>query len=304
MAHAEAAVPGDAPASVDPLGAAAPRDGRGLGLRPDSREALVGGFARGGRLDLLQHPRHDDQERGTQSIEGGDDRRRVGQVRDAHAAGQADQLKPARQHMGEGQEDDGVAVFVHDLAVRGGDVEHLTEEVPVGEHDSLGLARGARGVNDRRRIILGGGRSAGLDVLVGDADAARDQIGKGAGRLGIHRPRAERDGVRVRERLLQERRVLRGAADRQTHTGIRDDGVHLRRRGGLVDRHDDGAGEPGREVGDGPLVARGRHDRDRVACLDALGHEALRQSAHLVFETTRRDRSPRAGRRVFDLECT
>ena len=64
------------------------------------------------------------------------------------------------------------------------------------------------------------------------------------------------------------------------------------RRGGLVDRHEHGAGEPGGEVDERPLVAGLAHQADLVARLDAGGDEALRERDDLAEELGRGDVLP------------
>ncbi|MCY1231059.1 hypothetical protein D9M72_434950 [compost metagenome] len=103
---------------------------------------------RSGRLDFLQNAGDHHQERGPQDAQGGNDVPGVGQVRDAHAVRQADQLQSAGQHMGHWQEDDGVAAFTDHFGVGGRHVQHLTHEIAVGDEGTFRRGGGAGGVHD------------------------------------------------------------------------------------------------------------------------------------------------------------
>ncbi len=93
-------------------------DRGGDGASPQPAEVLLGGFLARGGLDLLQDAGNRHEEGRAQHGEGGHDLRRLGEVRDAHAARDADELQAAREHMGEREEDDRVALRVHHFAVR------------------------------------------------------------------------------------------------------------------------------------------------------------------------------------------
>ncbi|CVM10835.1 Uncharacterised protein [Streptococcus pneumoniae] len=70
--------------------------------------------------------------------------------------------------------------------------------------------------------------------------------------------------------------------------------LHLVGRGGLVDRHGDGAGEPHGLVEDGPRVGGGGEQAHPVPGLDAAGDEAGRHGAHLGEERGEVDVHPAA----------
>ena len=95
------------------------------------------------------------------------------------------------------------------------------------------------------------------------------------------RPRAERDAGGSGERICQERGVLCVSADSEADVGIGDDGIHLKRRGTVIDRNDNRAGEPRGEICDRPFVAGGRHDGDGVSGLDSGTHQAFGERANL-----------------------
>ena len=71
------------------------------------------------------------------------------------------------------------------------------------------------------------------------------------------------------------------SADSEADVGIGDDGIHLKRRGAVIDRNDNRAGEPRGKICDRPFVAGGRHDGDRVSGLHTCTHETFGERADL-----------------------
>jgi hypothetical protein len=86
--------------------------------------------------------------------------------------------------------------------------------------------------------------------------------------------------------------VCGGLDDQRGGAGVAEDPLDLLGARGLVDRHRDGAGEPDREVGEGPLVAGLRHEPDPVTRLDARGDQALGDAHDVVVELARADVLP------------
>ena len=164
------------------------------------------------------------------------------------------------------------------------------DEVRVGEHAALGLAGRARRVDERRDVGADGEVAAPLDLLVGDAGAAGDELVEVAevdlpdvadgGRSGCtSSKRAKWSGVSRMIAMAPESLRFQ---------------LHLRGRARLVDRHEHRAREPRGEVDQRPLVARLAHEADLVAGLDAGRDEALGEGDDLVVELAGRDGRPPA----------
>ena len=158
-----------------------------------------------------------------------------------------------------------------------GDAE-LEHEVAVGEHAALGPARWC----PRCRSASpgpAGWRSSG---------ASRARRRRCRRRAGSGRRRRCRS---IDQTWLSSSRSARTSATRAmwsapSATTARapespQDPGDLLGRGGLVDRHGDGAGEPDRVVEQRPLVAGLGDQGDPVAGLDAGGDQALGDRAHL-----------------------
>ena len=106
----------------------------------------------------------------------------------------------------------------------------------------------------------------------------------------------------MRERLG----LLRGAGNGARDPRVFDDRLHLGRGARIVNRHDNSTRPQRSDVGEYPFVARGPHDRNRVARPHACSDEMARQGASGIEELPRghvaphgRSRSIGAGR---DLE--
>ncbi len=122
--------------------------------------------------------------------------------------------------------------------------------------------------------------AAVLELLVGDGGTAACEGGE-----VVHAPHAHGvvDGC---QGVGEQRDVGVRASDAHADARVGDDRLDLGCRRRLVHRDHDAAGEPGGEVGHRPLVAGGRHDRDRVAGGEPHRDQALREG-----------RAPRRGRR-------
>jgi hypothetical protein len=99
----------------------------------------------------------------------------------------------------------------------------------------------------------------------------------------------------IRAHLVEAREVLRRLDDDRVSARVGEVPLHLSGGGRLVDRHQDAAGEPDREVDEGPLVAGLADEPDLLARLDPRSDEALRQRRHLVEELLRGHVAPAAG---------
>ena len=92
--------------------------------------------------------------------------------------------------------------------------------------------------------------------------------------------------------LLVDALVLLALQEDPDAVRVAQDPLDLLGRGGLVDGDHGRAHEPPRVIGQRPLVAGRRHDRDPFTVLDARGDEALGQGLHLGEELSRRDVLP------------
>ena len=163
----------------------------------------------------------------------------------------------------------------------------------MGQLAALGPSGGARGVDQRRRVLGAqrlepGGqlgrvdRRAGLDELVERLGTRTVDVqhpaqrGQLAGELGDHR------GVRV------------GFGERQHGLRVLQHPAHLLGRRRLVDRHGDRAHGQDRQVEDRPLVAGGRKDGHPVAGLHPQRDQTQCRRTNLVGRLGARDVGPDA----------
>ncbi len=215
----------------------------------------------------------------------------------AGAGGHGEHGDEAGEHVGQRDEQHRGGVRADDLAEGGGQgLVHQLGEVLVGELAALGASGGAGGVDDRGQVLQVRGRTAGLEVLVAHVRAESRQLVEAGARLtagDVHGPHAAQlgqvlpvDGVAHR---LDEGLV---PGDDGAHVRVLDDPGHLGGRGGLVDRHGDGAGVPDGEVHERPLEPGGGHQAHAVARADAGGDQALGQGAHPLAGVPRGDVRP------------
>ena len=203
-----------------------------------------------------------------------DDLRGVRLVGNGDPLVEAGHFEDAGQDVGERQEDQGPAVGDECLFETLLHRHHDAAEATVDDLAALGVAGGSGGVDDRARVVVTGREGGGLEVLIG-------HTGSGLGELGHQVVLDDQDvalPLGLRREDLAKLKVL---DDGQRGTGVGEDPVALRRRGGLVDRDGDGTDDPGAPGEEGPLVAGVAHDGDAVAGLDALGDEALRYALNL-----------------------
>ncbi len=177
--------------------------------------------------------------------------------------------------------------------------EDVVEEVAVGEHDPLGVAGGARGVDEGGEVVLReGGRLAAHGVAVGGEGlpALRPQLvergGAGDG-VGVEAD----DVLQPREagaHLGDLRRLGRVRDEHDLRLRVVEDVEHLRRGQRRVDRRVRRSGAQGGEVGEGPLRPVLGDDGDLVAAGDPEGPQAHRDLLDRGPELLRADRAPRA----------
>ena len=157
----------------------------------------------------------------------------------------------------------------------------------MGEHDALGHAGRAGGVDDRRLVAQLDGVGALSDLLDAHAlsGARQDALGTTvqgedmAHTLGAHG--------------FDQLGLLRGGRNNDTHVGVGQDVRDLRGRVRLVDGHGDGAAGQRGHVNECPLVGGGGQDRQMVAGLEPDADEATRDRVGFTQEGLHRDRTPR-----------
>ena len=244
-------------------------------------------LALGGRLllrrveDLLEDARDSEEEGRLEGLQVAQQVLDVGGVPEARARVDAAQLDDAAEDVGEGQEEQGGrALDREELGHAGDDVAHLEHEVAVRKHAALGPPGRARGVDDRGERLRVEGRAAALELFVRDAGAGGGE-GVECAVVEDPRPRAVREAVGY---LVEDLLVLGTLEEHADRVGVAEDPLDLLSGGGLVDRHDRGAGVPDGVVRDRPVVARARHDADALAGLDAGGDDALGHGLDLVEE--------------------
>ena len=246
----------------------------------------------GAVVDLLEHPRHGQQERRLERAEVG---QQVGQVRgvpEADAVLHAADLDDPREHVRQRQEQQGARVVVpHARDERGRQVAD-EQQVAVGELAALRPPGRARRVDDRGQRVGPERRAAVGQLLLCDVRAPRGEVVEIA---GLDLPDVPQIGQPVAHGV-HELLVLRRLDHDGDRAGVGEDPLGLLRRGGLVDRDPHAAGRPDRVVGEGPLVAGLAEDADAVTGLDAGGDEAPGHPGDLRGELLARDRRPRPAR--------
>ncbi len=264
---------------------------RGLGGPVEDRAAtLGGGLLRGGVEDLLEDPRHGEDEGGLELLEVGQQVLDVGAVPQAGALLDRTDLDDPGEDVGQRQEEQrGGALGVEEgVELVGGHAE-LEHEVAVGEHAALGPPGGARGVDQ-------GGQVAAASSPYAAPPAARRRCPRPR-RVSTSTALSAKD-----HRWWSSCSSPRTAATRATCSSLsattaqapesRRIQATCSSRRGLVDRHGDRAGEPDRVVEQGPLVAGLGDQRDPVAGLDAGRDEALGDPGDVGEELRGRDVLP------------
>ena len=209
---------------------------------------------------------------------------------DAVAADLED-LQEAREHVGEGQEEEQARVLARrDFWHPRVGVEAQVREVLVAQDRALGRARRARRVDDGGDVVLREGFGAGEDALARGGRALRDE--------GLDGLRIQGEDVGVVPVFsfggcAHDLRHGHGLGDDEVDVRVDEDVGDLVDGAGLVDGHGHEAGRPAREIEERPLVAGAAHDRDPVAGFEAARDEAGGERVDLVVELARRDGAPR-----------
>ena len=265
-------------------------DGDLLGAVEDLALAVPVRLLLGRVVDLLEHPRHRQDER---RLEGGEVRQQVLDVRavtHAGAALDAGDLDQPGEDVGQREEQQRRALFVEQLGEHERGAAAGAQQRAVGELAALGSSGRAGGVDDRGEGVPGDGRAAGRQVGGGHVAAGRGQLLQAA---GVDLP----DPGEVRQPaadLVEGRLVGRGLEQQGHGARVPEVPLHLLGGGRLVDGDRDGAGGPDRVVAQRPLVPRLAHQPDPVAGADAAGHQTGGQRGHLGRELLRRHRRPAA----------
>ncbi len=270
-----------------------PGDGGRGGPVEDLALAAGLGLGLGGVVDLLEDPRHRQDEGRLERREVVEQRLDVGRVPHPHPGRHRQHLDEPGEHVRERQEEQGGgALGLDHLGELLGGVLGQGEEVAVGELDALGSAGRARGVDDRGEAVAVERRTAGVELGVVDVVAVAAQAVDVA---LVDHPDVLQAG-QPRATLLDRGEVGVGLDDHADRAGVGEDPLDLLGRGRLVDRHRHGTGRPQREVGDGPLVPGAAHDRDGVADADAGGDQALGERGDVGGEGGRGDVGPAGAR--------
>jgi hypothetical protein len=125
--------------------------------------------------------------------------------------------------------------------------------------------------------------------LGGGAAAARQERRE---RVGRFRRRVEDDRFERNSRAAQVIGDHRRVDEHGACTGVRDDVAHVVERGGRVDRHAHPAGEKDAEVGENPIDAVGRKQRDAVARDEPIRAERGGDRRHAFQYVLRAERVP------------
>ena len=154
------------------------------------------------------------------------------------------------------------------------------------EHDALGIAGRARGVDDRRHVVRGRHAAPGRATRASaplppgpDASSLRIDMTSGASSPSSKAMTWRRPGRLARIGPdLRELRGVRHAEDRDARVAEQE--LDLVRRERRVDRHVDAAGREGRKVGVGPLRPVLREDAHPVARAARRARASPRLRAH------------------------
>ena len=169
------------------------------------------------------------------------------------------------------------AVGLEHLGGHADRVAHVGQQVAVGQLAALGLAGGARGVDDRGQVVGGAGGPALVHLLVADGPGG---LAGAQGVQAVEGPDLAQAGQPVAQ-PVDELSVLAGLGEHRAGGRVAQDPLDLLGRGRLVDRHRDRAGGQDRVVDQRPLIAGPGHQRDPVARLDAGRDQALGQRGDL-----------------------
>src|SRR5208337_4432588 len=153
----------------------------------------------------------------------------------------------------------------------------VVDDVAMAEHDALGAARRARGVDDGRQILA---------PDLGQGEAGRRRVHGGRGRKGVTGRGQDGPEILERDEDAARRRQVRlceaAAGDEEDAAlGMIEDGGDLLAREVGEYRDDDAGGAGNPQIGDAPFGAALRENRHAVArrraeeaqeCGNAAGH--------------------------------
>ena len=264
------------------------------------------GEARGlgldGLADLLVDAGDGDEDGGLDGLHGGGKLVELGAVGEPGAVHHEGVVDVAGGDVREGEEGD-AGVFVGE-AEGGGGVAQVGGHVAVGEHDALGLAGGAGGVDDGHGVAGTGagderveGGVGGLEGRGGGHEVGEGVDGEGGGGDGcgggVHDDDVAEGGENAGELELCE--LVAGGEDEDLGGGVAEHVADLVGGEGGVEGDVDGAEGEGGEVGDGPLPAILAEEGDAVATLDAPVEEVGGEGADAAVEILGGDGQPGAG---------
>ncbi len=185
-------------------------------------------------------------------------------------------------HVGERQVGDH-AVVGDDAVQRVADPPGV-EDVEVADHHRLGMAGGARGVDEGGDVVAADRREAGFGLLFAHFGGARQEIrpgGSAGDRLGAAHGdhRAQKRQALALGFHLGELLAVFDQDDRRF--GVVDDVGHLLRRAGLVDADRDRPDRHGGEAENRPLGPIAAEDGDGLLRLDAERQQGAGALAYL-----------------------
>ena len=238
---------------------------RGQLVHPEplaDRGGLLVGAGLDRRLELLEDPRHGEEPRRAHLGEVAHDLARVRAAGDREAELHREVVRAVAlgdvRHRQVG-DDAAAALVVQHLVVRA----HREQHALVREHDALGVAGRARGVDERQRVV-------GLDRLPGGVE-----VEVVVGRELVEVVDVEHVlGVDAVAELLLD--------DGDLRAGVAQEELHLLGRRGVVHRERERAEVHRRGVHEVELRAVGEHQRERVAAAQPEGVEAGGDAAHPV----------------------
>ena len=246
------------------IGCLAPVDGGLGGDLEDAALAVVGGVLRGSVVDLLEHPRHRHHDG---RLEHREHRHQIldvtGESDDDLVMERAQRQRP-REHVRERQEHQQPLTFAQQCRQHRLGSAGLVDQVRVGQLAAFRAPCGARGVDQRRRIVGVQGLDPRGELGRVDRRALLLELVERFGTRSVDVQHAPQFG-QIAGQLGDHRSVGIGFGEGHDRARIGQHPAHLLGRRGLVDRDGDAADREDRLVQDRPLVAGCREDGDPIA---------------------------------------